>query len=139
MDENTQAGAVEAPQTTDIVERVAGGDGPLTPRGAAHSLIDARHKQNARERKEQESGDEQARERAAAPKESSPGEEPGTGAGPERVPGGTQGDDRADAPPIEPPRSWTKDDKELFKDLPRETQERLVERERLREGDFLRR
>jgi len=40
---------------------------------------------------------------------------------------------------IEPPRSWTKEDKELFASLPRATQERLAERERLREGDFLRR
>jgi hypothetical protein len=42
-------------------------------------------------------------------------------------------------PPIEPPRSWTKADKELFTSLPRETQERIAERERSREGDFLRR
>src|SRR6516225_957071 len=39
----------------------------------------------------------------------------------------------------EPPRSWTKEDKELFTNLPRATQERLAERERSREGDFLRR
>src|SRR5262249_23275081 len=43
------------------------------------------------------------------------------------------------APSIEPPRSWTKEDKELFRGLPRDTQERLAERERSREGDFLRR
>jgi hypothetical protein len=42
-------------------------------------------------------------------------------------------------PSIEPPRSWTKEDKELFASLPRATQERLAERERLRESDFLRR
>jgi hypothetical protein len=42
-------------------------------------------------------------------------------------------------PPIEPPRSWTKEDKELFTSLPRATQERIAERERLREGDFSRR
>jgi hypothetical protein len=42
-------------------------------------------------------------------------------------------------PPIEAPRSWTKEDKELFTSLPRETQERLVDRERSRETDFLRR
>ena len=44
-----------------------------------------------------------------------------------------------DLPPIEPPRSWTKEDKELFTSLPRETQERIAERERSREGDFNRR
>jgi hypothetical protein len=53
----------------------------------------------------------------------------------------TEGTDPAAAelPPIEPPRSWTKEDKELFASLPRATQERLAERERLRESDFLRR
>jgi hypothetical protein len=52
----------------------------------------------------------------------------------------TEGADRQEAPaPIEPPRSWTKEDKELFTGLPRATQERLAERERSREGDFLRR
>jgi hypothetical protein len=44
-----------------------------------------------------------------------------------------------EAPPIEPPRSWTREDKELFASLPRATQERLAERERSRESDFLRR
>jgi hypothetical protein len=52
-------------------------------------------------------------------------------------------DPRADAgtdlPPIEPPRSWTKEDKDLFTSLPRDTQERIAERERSREGDFSRR
>jgi len=52
----------------------------------------------------------------------------------------TEGADRqAEPAPIEPPRSWTKEDKELFASLPRATQERLAERERSREGDFLRR
>jgi hypothetical protein len=52
----------------------------------------------------------------------------------------TEGADRQEElAPIEPPRSWTKEDKELFTGLPRATQERLAERERSREGDFLRR
>ncbi len=58
---------------------------------------------------------------------------------PEAVPGEQQGDDQAQLPSIDPPRSWSKEDKELFTGLPRETQERLAERERSREGDFLRR
>jgi hypothetical protein len=44
-----------------------------------------------------------------------------------------------DLPPIEAPRSWTKEDKDLFTSLPRATQERIAERERSREGDFNRR
>ena len=146
MDETTQADAGAAPRLTDIVERVAGGEGPMTARAAAHSLIDARNKQAARERKGQDNQDtdgEAARDGAALAEQSSLGAEPGNGAGPDSAPGETQGSDQAaspeDAPPIAPPRSWTKEDKELFKGLPRETQERLVERERSREGDFLRR
>jgi hypothetical protein len=143
MDETAAAGAAEAPPQTDIVERVAGGQGPLTARDAAHSLLDARHKQTARERrgddKDNETDDERARDSAVPAQESSPGAEPGHDAGPETAPGEGRGDDRAEVPPIEPPRSWTKEDKELFKGLPRETQERLAERERSRESDFLRR
>lgn len=62
-------------------------------------------------------------------------------AGPDQVPSETEATDQEDAnlPPIEAPRSWTKEDKELFTNLPRETQERLAERERSRESDFLRR
>jgi len=53
----------------------------------------------------------------------------------------TEGTDpgAAELSPIEPPWSWTKEDKELFASLPRATRERLAERERSREGDFLRR
>jgi hypothetical protein len=144
MDETAPNGVAEAPQPTDIVERVAGGEGPITARAAAHSLIDARNKQNARERRNDDKDSEPTREGATLADESSPGVEPGNGAGPQAVPGETQGDDQAESsadspPPIAPPRSWTKEDKELFKGLPRDTQERLVERERSREGDFLRR
>src|SRR4029453_8359664 len=61
--------------------------------------------------------------------------------GPRVKPGGaqdpgerTEGADRQQEPaPIEPPRSWTKEDKELFTSLPRATQERIAERERSRQ------
>ena len=56
------------------------------------------------------------------------------------VPVPTNDDDQVDAqPPIDAPRSWSKEDKEIFNGLPRETQQRLSERERSRETDFLRR
>jgi len=53
--------------------------------------------------------------------------------------GETEDADPAESPPIEPPRSWTDEDNELWKGLPRATQMRLAERERSRESDFLRR
>jgi hypothetical protein len=78
--------------------------------------------------------DQPTQESAAQAEDAAPRvEEPG-------VRGETQSaDQEATLPPIEAPRSWTKEDKELFTSLPRETQERLVDRERSRETDFLRR
>jgi hypothetical protein len=65
---------------------------------------------------------------------------PGSSPGASDPGGRTERADReAELPPIEPPRSWTKEDKELFTSLPRARQERIAERERSREGDFLRR
>ena len=91
----------------------------------------------------------EAIEKRNQPAESAEGEAPATAetesaekadAGPEEVPGETTSEDAAEQlPPIEAPRSWTKEDKELFNSLPRETQERVAERERSRESDFLRR
>jgi hypothetical protein len=63
----------------------------------------------------------------------------GADAGPEEVPSETVEADPAEQPSIDPPRSWSKEDKELFASLPRETQERLSDRERSRESDFLKR
>lgn len=52
----------------------------------------------------------------------------------EEVPGETQEAEPAEELPlIEPPRSWTKEEKDRFKSLPRETQEYLATREQDRE------
>jgi hypothetical protein len=126
---------------TDIVERSAGGEGALSVRAAANSLVDTRRKDVAPKDDDTDNAQQQpgeARDRATAGEQES--DPPGDDTGPDAVPGETQeADPEPKAPPIEPPRSWTKEDKELFKGLPRDTQERLVERERSRESDFLRR
>lgn len=49
-----------------------------------------------------------------------------------------QVDPADDQPSIEPPRSWTKEEKEAFKLLPPEHQQRIAERERKREVDIRR-
>lgn len=41
-------------------------------------------------------------------------------------------------PSIEPPRSWTAEEKEAFRALPRDTQARIAEREKTREAEFRR-
>src|SRR5262249_8250854 len=137
---------------SDIIARSAGGEGPLSPREAALSLADTRHKDATRQRRDDEQQQNSGEARDDAPVRRSPTGEGGPAqdesaaqesrapadTAQETGPGETQGDDQAE-PPIAPPRSWTKEDKELFKHLPRETQARLAERERSREADFLRR
>ena len=39
MDKNPDVGACAAPRESDIVERSAGGEGPLTPREAARLTV----------------------------------------------------------------------------------------------------
>lgn len=50
----------------------------------------------------------------------------------------TEATDPAEVPPIDPPRSWTKDEKERFQSLPRETQEYIAKREQEREREIRR-
>lgn len=72
---------------------------------------------------------------APAPTESPP-QEVEAAPTPEQVesPSGmTETDEPADVPSLDPPRSWTSDDREAFNALPRETQARLVELDRARE------
>jgi hypothetical protein len=47
-------------------------------------------------------------------------------------------DEPTDLPPIDPPPSWTKDEKARFKALPRATQEYIAERERARDAELRR-
>lgn len=117
-------------------------EGPTTPRAAATLLSDWREKQ-AKAASEPEKKAEQPREKGRFVSAAAPVESPleGADASPDidPVPGETAQDDPAELPPIDPPRSWSKEDKELFNSLPRETQERVADRERSRESDFLRR
>ena len=151
MDVTTEAAAGGSEQTS-IAVITAEGEGKLSLTDAARALAQARkpkeqqqaegeQRQEATQQATEESpsalralADLSAAARSAEADAAPPGSDPG-------VRGGTEGADReAEAlPPIEPPRSWTKEDKELFASLPRATQERVAERERLRESDFLRR
>lgn len=76
----------------------------------------------------------EAPEASAAPQESTPqGED---AAPPEGETSGEQTEEHDPAleelPPVEPPRSWTKEEKEAFKTLPREHQQSIADRERER-------
>ena len=60
-------------------------------------------------------------------------------AAPEQDPGNTTEEaEPADLPPIEPPRSWTKEEKEEFKSYPREAQERISKAATRYESEFRR-
>ena len=63
---------------------------------------------------------------------------PEADASPETVPSETQADDPAEAPPINPPRSWTNEEKEAFKAYPRDAQERISAQVARQEAAFLR-
>jgi len=148
MDVTTEAAAGGSEQTS-IAVITAEGEGKLSLTDAARTLARARQTKDEQEASEQrQEATQQATEespsalRAAADLSAAARSAEADAASQEtETRGGTEGADReAEAlPPIEPPRSWTKEDKELFASLPRATQERVAERERLRESDFLRR
>jgi hypothetical protein len=113
--------------------------GELSVTDAARTLV------QARKPKEQDQSQAESEQRVAggAPDEPALASTPLAEADAALPETGVRGETNESAdpalPPIAPPRSWTKEDKELFASLPRATQERLAERERSREGDFLRR
>ncbi len=100
----------------------------LSATEAAKQLADWRHKRdNPEETKAEETPakavEEPAHESAQAddaPPEEAPVET-------------TEVPEPAEMPPIEPPRSWTKDEQEEFKSYPREAQEKIARREQDRE------
>jgi hypothetical protein len=129
------------------------GDGPLAPITPAvdpgtpqpekfNSVSEAaRFLSKHRVTKNQTQAEPSSEPVAAAPVEATPElpSQEGNDSPAEPVPVETQADDPAELPPIEPPRSWTKEHKEAFGALPRDIQERVSEVERTREADFLRR
>ena len=130
MDPDTNPGADSAPEPTSIVS-VPGTDTFHSPSSAARAL--ANHRYSQREASPDEP-DESAVE--ATPDESAQAD----AAPPEEAPGETesQPESEAELPPIEPPRSWTKDEKDRFQSLPRETQEYIASREQEREREVRR-
>ena len=75
-------------------------------------------------------GDDGAAEYESAPD--------GDDAEPDEAPGETEDEDEAEEPPIQPPRTWTKAEKEAFASLPREHQQAIVARESERDSYYQR-
>jgi hypothetical protein len=111
-----------------IPAHVAGGEGPLTALQAARSLTDWRNKQNAQVETQEASAE------AAPPAQESEPAPAGEDAAPvEGQPSGETQEAEPALPPIEPPGSWTKEDKEEFATYPREAQEKIARREQERD------
>ena len=123
-----------APEAPPTVAPAPSGSDPVSVREAAKTLGKWRH-----ERPKEEKPAPERAEVAAPAVEESTAQAEDAGVVEAQPPSETQETDPAEQPPIEPPRSWTKEDKELFAGLPRETQERLAERERSRDTDISRR
>src|SRR5262245_18794764 len=125
------AGAAGSEQATapqsDTAVHIAGGSGPMSVREAARSVVHWRRKCAAADQMTddgQERTDAGASEATSDPAQES-AQKADTAAAETQPPGETESqvDPAENLPPIEPPRSWTKDEKERFKSLPRETQE----------------
>ncbi len=131
--EDTQPGAESAPDASPVdVVKIEGDDSYISPSSAGRALSRARQAQAKTPEQPVDGAPPAAEQVTESPAQADD-------AAPEEVRSETQEADPAEVPPIEPPRSWTKEDKELFKSLPPETQQRVAERERSRESDFLRR
>ena len=112
---------------TEIIP--ASGTEPLSLRDAANAATDYRNKRDAKAREPEQP---EAPEQAAAPVEESPPQE--ENGNQETAPAEqTETTEQAEVPPIEPPRSWTKEEKAEFATYPREAQEKIARREQDRE------
>lgn len=78
-----------------------------------------------------EDGDDGAAELDGSPPD-------GDDAEPDEAPGETEDEDEAEEPPVQPPRTWTKAEKEAFALLPREHQQAIVARESERDSYYQR-
>ena len=124
-----EAAEVSGGNDAPVVSNTLTADAPaeFTPNPAAKALADLRWKRN-------QSSAESA-ETATAETELS-GED---NAAPERAPGETEEADPAELPPIERPRSWSKDADDDWNALPRTRQEKIAANEQAREADVNRR
>lgn len=119
MSELAAAPAAEAPVAAPPVATPPAIEREWTPSEAARFLAQRRN-----EKRQQA----EAAPPAAAPEPAQELPPQGNAAPPQEVTGETQEADPAELPPLELPRSWTKEQAEYWNSLPRQTQEYLSER-----------
>jgi hypothetical protein len=132
MSDVVQAAPEGAAVTETYTPVTAPGEGNISLRDAARALA------SARKPKEPKEPEAPASDPAIEVSEDQRLADEANAAPPEEAPGETQEADPADEPSIEPPRSWTKEAKERWNSLPRETQEYLAEREQERDREVRR-
>lgn len=113
---------------TDGAAPAAANDGSL-------SLADAVGLMNGPRPEDENEAPATDEESGAPEQESAPD---GDDAEPSEAPGETEADDEASEPPVQPPRTWTKAEKEAFALLPREHQQAIVARESERDSYYQR-
>ena len=102
---------------------------------AGRALAEARWKRDNPEKTVEVAAPEEA---AADPPQESEANAADDAAPPQEAPGETQEADPVEIPPVDPPRSWTKDEKEAFRLLPPDLQKSVAELERNREVEIRR-
>jgi hypothetical protein len=130
---------VSAPEP--IPAHKAGGTGELSLAEAARSLADWRNKQAAASEGTNNKSQQQERAPAAPAAEQQSAVEADAAPPKPEAPGDTEEAEPTepeDQSPIDPPRSWTKEAKERWQSLPRDTQTYLAEREQERDREVRR-
>jgi hypothetical protein len=112
-------------------------EGPVNVRQAAEALKQARDASEAGRTLASQRRPQTQEAPAVAVELQESGDEPDA-APPQEAPGETQEADPPEQAPIEPPRSWTKEAKDRWQSLPRETQEYLATREQERDREIRR-
>lgn len=135
MDVQTN-GATEAPSAPIAID-----NSPLTIEQAASQLWQERHKdeQPAQESAPEKPAQTRAPDGKFAKAEADTAQSPEQEAAAETPPSGEAEGVEAETPPIEPPRSWTAEQREKWSSLPREAQEIIAERENARDAEVSRR
>jgi hypothetical protein len=132
----------ETDTIVSITPALPAGEEPMSAREAARVVAKHRRRKPDSAEPSNSAGNEQSIVPAAAPAPA-PTQELAdeADAAPDDQPSGeTQAiEPEQDLPPIEPPRSWTTEEKERFKSLPRDLQAYLSEREQERDRDVRRR
>lgn len=125
------AGGADAIVSVPVSTPASSDNSPISIHEGARQLADWRHKRDNPESSPVEAAPEKAAEPPQESGESQDDAQPETA---DPVETTATAEPEAELPPIEPPRSWTKEEKEEFAAYPRDAQEKIARREQDREA-----